>query len=306
MGIPYIGDFAEDAVLTYWWDSNSGDGASITRATDGTVKVIRDDGVDCTGTSVTDNEDSVDTGLHKTIVDTSDGANYAVAHEYLCWVDGAVIDGETVNAGLFAFSIENRVADVARIGGSAQSATDLKDFADTGYNPTTHKVAGVVTVDTVTSATLANGAHGGAGASLNLASGLTANITGNLSGSVGSVTGNVGGSVASVTGAVGSVTAGVTLANGAHGGVGATLVLSDYSAFKATGYSTLDAAGVRTAIGLATANIDTQFKQVKGAVAGKVYRNSGGTEMKYYDSDGNLLSTIAWNAGTTTWDVTWA
>ncbi len=30
------------------------------------------------------------------------------------------------------------------LGGVVQSLTDLKDFADTGYNPTTHKVAGVL------------------------------------------------------------------------------------------------------------------------------------------------------------------
>ena len=41
-------------------------------------------------------------------------------------------------------------ADVTQIGGVAQSATDLKDFADTGYDPTTHKVAGVVLADTTT------------------------------------------------------------------------------------------------------------------------------------------------------------
>jgi len=54
--------------------------------------------------------------------------------------------------------------------------------------------------------TLANGAHGGAAATLTLggAGGLTGAVTGSLSGSVGSVTGAVG----SVTGAVGSVAAG--------------------------------------------------------------------------------------------------
>ena len=43
--------------------------------------------------------------------------------------------------------------DVERLAGVAQSLTDLKDFADTGYNPTTHKVAGVVLVDTTTTNT---------------------------------------------------------------------------------------------------------------------------------------------------------
>ena len=42
---------------------------------------------------------------------------------------------------------------VVQIGGVAQSATDLKDLADTGYDPSTHKVQGVVLSDTVTTLT---------------------------------------------------------------------------------------------------------------------------------------------------------
>ena len=40
--------------------------------------------------------------------------------------------------------------DVVQIGGDTQSATDLKDFADAGYDPATNKVQGVVLVDTCT------------------------------------------------------------------------------------------------------------------------------------------------------------
>lgn len=43
--------------------------------------------------------------------------------------------------------------DVRAIGGDAQSATDLKDFADAGYDPSTNKVQGVVLVDTTTTLT---------------------------------------------------------------------------------------------------------------------------------------------------------
>lgn len=39
-------------------------------------------------------------------------------------------------------------ADLTQIGGAAQSATDLKDFADEGYDPATNKVQGVVLTDT--------------------------------------------------------------------------------------------------------------------------------------------------------------
>lgn len=40
-------------------------------------------------------------------------------------------------------------ANMTQIGGDTQSATDLKDFADAGYDPSTNKVQGVVLVDTM-------------------------------------------------------------------------------------------------------------------------------------------------------------
>jgi len=104
----YLGDLAEDATVTFWWNSNDGDGASITRSTNGTIKVDRDDGTDCTGTSVTDTEDDPDTGIHRCTIDTNDSANFTTGSDYAVWVDGAVIDGQTVNACLATFSIENR------------------------------------------------------------------------------------------------------------------------------------------------------------------------------------------------------
>ena len=94
MSVPYLGDLVEDACVRFWWNTNDSDGASITRATDGTIKVRRgSDGTDCTGTSVTDSEDTPDTGIHECIIDTSDNANYTTGDEYVVWLDGAVIDG---------------------------------------------------------------------------------------------------------------------------------------------------------------------------------------------------------------------
>ncbi len=48
---------------------------------------------------------------------------------------------------------DNLEVDLLQMGGSAQSATDLKDFADDGYDPTTNKVTGVVLTDLVTANT---------------------------------------------------------------------------------------------------------------------------------------------------------
>lgn len=120
----------------------------------------------------------------------------------------------------------------------------------------------------------------------------TFNMTGNLSGSVGSVTGNVGGNV---TGSVGSVaTGGISAASFAAGAIDSAAIAADAigsSELAATataeiasavrtelttelarvdvaistrlataGYTApLDAAGTRTAVGLASANLDTQL-----------------------------------------------
>lgn len=61
---------------------------------------------------------------------------------------------EAVYDALFAASATGLLpANVTQIGGDSQSATDLKDFADAGYDPATNKVQGVVLVDTVTTLT---------------------------------------------------------------------------------------------------------------------------------------------------------
>jgi len=76
-----------------------------------------------------------------------------VATGILPWV-GPVI-------GFRAAALNNALIDggdlldvnVTELGGASQSATDLKDFADAGYDPATNKVQGVVLVDTVTALT---------------------------------------------------------------------------------------------------------------------------------------------------------
>jgi len=68
----------------------------------------------------------------------------------------------------------------------------------------------------------------------------------------------------------------------------------------------MDAAHALLATATALATNLVWVKKVLGAVAGKCFRNAAGTQLKFYDHAGALLSTLAWNAGTTTWDVTWA
>ena len=53
----------------------------------------------------------------------------------------------------FDLATATQAVNVTQIGGVAQSATDLKDLADTGYDPSTHKIQGVVLTDTCTTNT---------------------------------------------------------------------------------------------------------------------------------------------------------
>jgi len=108
---PYLGDYKEDATLYFCWDTNDKSGASITRGTNGTIQVYKDDGTSESTAGITDTEDFDSlTGIHNCKIDLSADAFYATGHDYSVVLTGATIDGETVNAVLATFSIENRFA----------------------------------------------------------------------------------------------------------------------------------------------------------------------------------------------------
>jgi len=152
----YLGDILEDAIIYFCWSSNGADGESITLATNGTISVYKNDDTTQSTAGITPLEDfdSV-TGVHNVKIDTSADAFYQTAKDYTIILSGATIDGQTVNAVLGHFSIENRntKANVVSLNGGAQSLLDLKDFADDGYDPSTNKVQGVVLTDTLTTYT---------------------------------------------------------------------------------------------------------------------------------------------------------
>ena len=96
------------------------------------------------GVTVTSPFDSI-VGLHLVEIDTSNNTDTGF------WASGSSYTVRLVTAKTVAtysvsglligeFSIELQTADVRKIGGDGQSATDLKDFADAGYDPTTNTV----------------------------------------------------------------------------------------------------------------------------------------------------------------------
>lgn len=163
----------------------------------------------------------------------------------------------------------------ASIAASALNGKGDWNIGKTGYSltqtfPTNFSALAITVGGAVTAGTVSDKT----GYSLTATTGLgnqTANITGNLSGSVGSVTGAVGsvtGNVGgNVTGSVGSVaTGGIAAASFAAGAIDAAALAADAVTEIQSGLSTLDAAGVRTAVGLASANLDTQLGDIPTAV----------------------------------------
>jgi len=107
----YLGDYKEDATVYFGWGTNDKNGASITRSTDGDIIIYKDDDVGGTQAGVTDVEDwNSKTGIHNCKIDLNASSFYESGHDYSVILSGAVIDGETVNAVLATFSIENRFA----------------------------------------------------------------------------------------------------------------------------------------------------------------------------------------------------
>lgn len=177
LAAPYLGDYVEDETVHFIWHTNDSNGASVTRSTNGTVSVYKDNGVTQSTAGITDTEDFDSlTGIHVCTIDLSADAFYATGANYTVVLSAATIDSQTVNAVLAHFSIENRFdevdvtqwlgtaaatptvagvpeVDITHMAGGTQTVTDLKDFADAGYDPSTDKVQGVVLTDTCTTLT---------------------------------------------------------------------------------------------------------------------------------------------------------
>ena len=240
--VPYLGDFAEDETVYVWFNTfDSNDPSQSVTATDladADIKVYKDGSITqivTDGATVTVNHDTTELGdgVHLITINTAIHADYSTGSDYAVRIEGVTVDAGTINAVVATFSIENRSITPTQIAAlqtdldtltagvtlAAGAITDASlagnmeivfetDFA-TNYNQTdnawvTNGTSFIGTGWNVAKTGYALTAVTGLGAQ-------TANLTGNLSGSVGSVTGAVG----SVTGAVASVTNGVTLANGA-------------------------------------------------------------------------------------------
>jgi hypothetical protein len=138
-----LGSFAEDDTIHFLWTTVDSAGEPVTRSTDGTVSVYKDNGTTQSTAGVTDTEDFDSlTGVHAVTIDLSADAFYATGSNYVVTINGAVVDTVTVNAPIAYFTIENEYergtdsaalasgVNVTQIEGS--DATDTLGTAQTG------------------------------------------------------------------------------------------------------------------------------------------------------------------------------
>ncbi len=94
-------------------------------------------------------------GCHEIAIAATSGNGFSAGNTYAIFCTLSV-DSQNPTGFIGSFSLEPIIADVRELDGVVQSLTDLKNFADSGYDPATNKVEGVKLVDTTT--TLADNA----------------------------------------------------------------------------------------------------------------------------------------------------
>lgn len=112
--IQQLGDFPVGGLVRFMWNTNAGTGGSITRATNGAIRIYKGNSTTerSSANGITDTEDFDGlTGVHQCQIDLSDNSDagfYSQGNEYYVVLQGSTIDGQTVNACLAQFSIERR------------------------------------------------------------------------------------------------------------------------------------------------------------------------------------------------------
>lgn len=302
----YLGDFLDGKSVYGWWNANAIAGESITRATNGTISVYKNNSDTQTTTGVTDTEDFDSlTGVNRFVIDTSaDAAFYAAGNDFSVVLSAATIDGKTINACLAQFSLRNRsnatiidrntaqastvtstilasasnftnddalngsiISFIAGTGkGQSTNVTDFTNSSDTAVHPTVAAAATTTTIYEVLPFGMNGAAVDGSG-KVSLSSSQAFSNTGTW-------TGNVTGSVGSVTGAVGSVT----------GNVGGNVVGTVASVVGAVGSVTGNVGGnVVGSVASVTANVGvgslttSAIASIHTTAMAEVYGTDGGT-----------------------------
>lgn len=298
----HLGDFDAASVLyTKFTTYRPSTGAPFTLAGTPGVSVYKDGSLtqSTAGITLTVDFDGL-TGLHHLAIDTSaDGTFYSAGSHFEAVITTGTVDSVSVVGSCVAsFSLRKDSALKATVAGrtldvSAGGEAGL-DWANIG-SPTTAVNLSATNIDVDQVVASVSGA------------------VGSVTGAVGSVTGNVGGnvngSVATVNAlAANSITAAAAAADfGTEVGTavwatatreltaGTNIVLA--KGVGVTGFNDLDAAGVRGAVGLASANLDTQIAALATAANLATVAGYLDTEIAAILADTNELQTDWANGG---------
>ncbi|MER9937418.1 hypothetical protein [Mesorhizobium sp. M0088] len=295
----YIGDFPEDfTTVSIMFTTHAASGAAVAPSTgfEAADVILYKNGsatqkATTNGITMTSPFDSV-TGLHCLVIDTSVdtgdvGFWTAGAHYTAVLSPDETVDSLAVVKVIATFSLA--LAPVfARLGAPAGASVSADVAAVKAVLPAAlvsgriDASVGAMAAAVLTATAIAADAITDAKVASDVTIASVAGAVGSVTGAVGSVTGNVGGNV---TGSVGSVaTGGITAGSIATDAIGASELAADAVTEIATGvwaattrlltagtnialakgtgvtgFNDLDAAGVRGAIGLASANLDTQI-----------------------------------------------
>jgi hypothetical protein len=124
----YTGDYTRSSTVYRLFSTNKADGTAIDRSTTGAIVIYRDGSTTRTSTGVTDTGVfNSKTGLNALAIVTTH-AFYTAGSDYDVILEGAKIDGKTVNGTVFKFSVENRFneVDITKVNGVAKTIDDFK------------------------------------------------------------------------------------------------------------------------------------------------------------------------------------
>lgn len=140
----HLGDRAVGATIHFDFNTSQATGVPFALAA-GVVRVHKDGGTteDDSGITLTADFDSR-VGLNHVAIDTSvDATFFSSGGQFTAILTVGTVDSVSVVGKVLASFTLGIGVDLTRMLGVAQSATDLKDFADTGYDPATHVIEGL-------------------------------------------------------------------------------------------------------------------------------------------------------------------
>jgi hypothetical protein len=150
--VGYLGSFAIDDLCTFYANSHTpSTGAAVDADAVPGYRVYEDE----TATPILTGsmallDDTNTTGFYSEQITLSAANGFEAGKSYCIRI--TLVVGGVTGVQIEQLQVGAKV-DVRLLGGSVQSATDLKDLADDGYDPATNKVQGVVLVDTLTAYT---------------------------------------------------------------------------------------------------------------------------------------------------------